>query len=217
MAKFLILPIFIIANFLIVFFVRTRTSVVIGLTISHLLAALIFVTFIDDYFVFREMILALAVYSMSILFLVSNYNVSFLSDDEAIKIRQTPIVIIALICGFILLIWVFASVFFISKNIPAMANIVNLEKQKIAREVVKNPMVLPSHGAHVAVEKFYLGRKFQDVWSGKKVSDLEKNNKKRQKIKEKMDGNILFSRSSQIILIIVALVVGLLTLVSKKR
>lgn len=216
-SKLLILPIFIIVNFLIIFAVRSRTSVVIGLTISHLIAALFFSSVIIDYFAFREIILALAVYSMVILFLISNYNASFVSDEEVIKIKQTPLVISVLLAGLLLLVGIFASVFFVTKDVHKISKIVAEKKTQIKNEIVKNPMALPSHAAHIAVKKFYLGRKFENDWANKKSSNRGIDIKKQEKLKDELSHNILFKRSSDIILIIVAMITGLLILSPKNQ
>lgn len=77
---------FIITNFLILFFVKTRTTIVISLIISHLFAALFFSISISDYNFFKEIVLALILYSMVILFLISNYNPNSTTEDQATKI-----------------------------------------------------------------------------------------------------------------------------------
>ena len=77
-------------------------------------------------------------------------------------------------------------------------------------------MILPSYAVHIAVKKFYLGKKFEDDWSDKTYAEIELNEKKRARLKDKLSDNFLLKRSSDVILIIVAVSTSLLLLGNKK-
>jgi len=67
------------------------------------------------------------------------------------------------------------------------------------------------------VKKFYLGKKFNDGDTSDAVSlALEKNERKRAKLKDSLSENIILKRTSDIILIIVASLTALLILSNKK-
>ncbi len=83
--KFLTVFVFIVINFLILFVVRTRTSLVISVIIAHLVAVLFFSLSIANYDAFREITLALIVYSMVILFLISNYGLIVVEGEKKSK------------------------------------------------------------------------------------------------------------------------------------
>ncbi len=83
-------------------------------------------------------------------------------------------------------------------------------------EIMENPMILPSHPVHIAVKSFYLGKKFEEEWSDKSYANLEINERKRARLKDKLSDNFLLKRSSDVILIIVAVSTGMLLLTNKK-
>jgi hypothetical protein len=61
-----------------------------------------------------------------------------------------------------------------------------------------------------------LGKKFKDDWSDKSYVEIEMNEKKRARLKDKLSDNFLLKRSSDVILIIVAVSTSLLLLNGKK-
>ena len=66
------------------------------------------------------------------------------------------------------------------------------------------------------LSKFYLGKKFNDNNSDNVAIALEKNERKRAKLKDKLSDNVILKRTSDIILIIVASLTALLILSNKK-
>ena len=88
-SKFLTLLVFVVINFLILFIVKTRTSLVVSIIAAHLVAVLFFSLSIEDYASFREITLALIIYSMVILFLISNYGSILVDTGEEKKLRRS--------------------------------------------------------------------------------------------------------------------------------
>lgn len=215
-AKFFTLITFIIINFLILFAVKTRTTTVTSLIIAHLVAVLFFSLSISNYNSFKEIVLALIIYSMVILFLISNYNPIYLANKEKVKNKYSKVTWVIFPLMGLVVVTIFFALFLITKNIPEITEIVNERKLSRQIEVVKNPMILPSHPAHIAVKKFYLGKKFEDNWSEKVEKDIEINEKKKARLKDKLSDNFLLKRSSDVILIIVAMSTSLLLLGGKK-
>lgn len=215
-AKFFTLLTFIIINFLILFTIRTRTTIITSLIIAHLVAVLFFSLSISNYNSFKEIVLSLIVYSMVILFLISNYNPIYLTDDQTNKVNESrsSLFIVPIISAGILVI--FCAVFLITKNIPDISHVIHEKEAEKQNEIIKNPMILPSYAVHIAVKKFYLGKKFEDDWSDKTYAEIELNEKKRARLKDKLSDNFLLKRSSDVILIIVAVSTSLLLLGSKK-
>jgi len=110
---------------------------------------------------------------------------------------------------------IFSASFFITKDLFKISEIVNEKKIDKHVELMTNPIKDPSHAAHFAVRKFYLGKKSNDDWSDKNAEFLKINERKMARLKDKLSDNFLLKRSSDMILIIVAATVISL-LLSKK-
>lgn len=147
---------------------------------------------------------------MVILFLVSNYNPIYLANAEVSKFKFSRFLVVPLV--FILVAAIFIAAFSITKNLPKISKIIVDRQVKKEEEVLQNPMILPSHPVHIAVKKFYLGKKFEDSWSDKTYVELEMNDRKRERLKDRLSDNFLLKRSSDVILIIVAISTSLLLL-----
>lgn len=215
-AKFFTLLTFITINFLILFAVKTRTTTITSLIIAHLVAVLFFSLSIANYNSFKEITLALIVYSMMILFLISNYNPIYLLEDESNEINYSLASLPFLAAVISVFLIIFLSLFFIAKNTTEISDFLRDRKFVKQDEIMKNPMILPSHPVHIAVKTFYLGQKFEDDWSDKTYVELEMNERKRARLKDKLSDNFLLKRSSDVILIIVAVTTSLLLLTRKK-
>jgi len=212
-AKFFTLLAFIIINFLIIFKIKNRTTIVTALIISHLVAVLFFSLSISNYNSFKEIVLALIVFSMVILFLVSNYNPIYLQANEASEFKLSKYILF--FAPVILL--VFLASFLVIKNVTKIAELTNEKKISSQEEIIKNPMILPNHAVHIAVKKFYFGKKFEEELSDKTYVELEINERKRARLKDKLSDNFLLKRSSDVILMIVAVSTILLLLSGKKN
>jgi hypothetical protein len=215
-AKFLTLLAFIAINFLILFTIKTRTTIVTTLIISHLIAVLFFSISISNYNSFKEIVLALIIFSMVILFLVSNYNPIYLAEPETFKNKHLRLFIFFIPTVSVIIVMVFIALFSVTKNLPQISKIISDKHLTNQNEILQNPMLLPSHAVHIAVKKFYLGKKFEDNWSEKTYVELEMNDKKRARLKDRLSDNFLLKRSSDVILIIVAISASLLLLSTKK-
>ncbi len=215
--KFFTVLAFITINLLIICVVRTRTTIVTSLIVSHLMAVLFFSLSISNYNSFKEIVLALIVYSMVILFLISNYNPIYLVGDEMIKIanhKQRLIVFASLIVIFAI---VFSALFFIVKNVEKVSDIVNQKITSRQEKILAKPMLLPSHPVHIAVKKFYFGKKFDDQWLGDTSDRNEISQRKKAQLKDKLNDNFLLKRSSDVILLIVAATTSILLLGIKRN
>jgi hypothetical protein len=153
---------------------------------------------------------------MVILFLVSNYNPIYLAGNETNKEKESRIKMFFVPMMCLIVLMLFCSLFFVAENIAQISEDVRERKMVKQEEVVKNPMILPSHAVHIAVKKFYLGKKFEEEWSDKTYAELEMNERKRARLKDKLSDNFLLKRSSDVILIIVAVSTSLLLLGTKK-
>lgn len=87
-AKFFTILVFVVINFFILFVVKTRTTLVISVIITHLIAILFFSLSIVNYDAFKEITLSLILYSMVILFLISNYGTIAVNDEDSGKSRR---------------------------------------------------------------------------------------------------------------------------------
>lgn len=109
-----------------------------------------------------------------------------------------------------------ASVLLVVSNVPEIGKIILDKKIIRQKELEVNPMILPSHPVHIAVKKFYLGKKFNDSYCDSTSLALEKNEIRKLKLKDQLSKNFIFKRSSDIILIIVASISALLILSNKR-
>jgi len=217
LSNFLTIIIFVAINIAILFFIKTRTTRVIGLISSHLAIIFLFDIYLKSFINFKEIVLVISVYSMVILFLISN-NKSFLNDicdnEESSKKYnflkfQIPIAI--------MIIGTTICILLIAISLPSVNKVLAQKKLTRTNELEVNPLILPSHPVHIAVKKFYLGKKFNDGDTSDAVSlALEKNERKRAKLKDSLSENIILKRTSDIILIIVASLTALLILSNKK-
>lgn len=214
--NFFTILIFVIISLAILFFIKTRTTRVIAIISSHLTIIFLFNIYLENFANFKEMVLVISIYSMVILFLISN-NKSFLidlQDEESAPTKKNlikfhgPIGITILATTICILL--------ISISMPEISTIIQQKKLDRKNELLINPLILPSHPVHIAVKKFYLGKKFNDNTSDIVSVALEKNEKKRAKLKDKLADNIILKRTSDIILIIVASLTALLILSNKK-
>jgi amino acid transporter len=218
-AKILVALVFVAINFLIIFAIRTRTTTVTTLIIAHLILVLFLSLSISNYNSFKEVVLALIAYSMVVLFLISHHNQIF--SDELHKRknrswRKNLLVIPAIVLAVTL---TFSTLFLITKSVPKISKAVFDKKLEKQTEIMLNPMILPSHPVHIAVKKFYLGKKTKDdgsQWLDKVQVQSEINERKQGRLKDKLADNFLLKRSSDVILIIVAISTSLLLLAGKK-
>lgn len=153
---------------------------------------------------------------MVILFLISNYSAVYSSEDESPKIRRVWQKYFSISVCFLLSAIIFSAVFFIAKNVTKISDEMREKRFSKQNEIMENPMILPSHPVHIAVKSFYLGKKFEEEWSDKSYANLEINERKRARLKDKLSDNFLLKRSSDVILIIVAISTGMLLLTNKK-
>ncbi|MFM8185589.1 MAG: hypothetical protein ACKN9I_01515 [Alphaproteobacteria bacterium] len=210
---FFIIIIFSLICLAILFFIKTRTNRIIALISSHLAIILLFDIYLNSFNNFKEIVLVITIYSMTVLFLISDNKSFYVELKEAIETNnffKLKLPFLLLIFGTIL------AVILIAIKIPDINKIISQKKINRDNEMVINPLILPSHPVHIAVKKFYLGKKFDDNFSDSISVALEKNEKKRAKLKDKLQDNIFLKSSSNIILIIVASLTALLILSSNK-
>jgi hypothetical protein len=215
--KFLTLLVFIIVNLLIIFTVKTRTTIVTSLIIAHLIVVLFFSLSISNYTSFKEIVLALIVYSMVILFLISNYNPIYLAEDNSVKAKTKKQKAALYAAVSLIVVTVFISLFSVIKEINPISEVISNKKLAKQEKVFTRPMLLPSHPVHIAVKKFYFGKKFEDQWANRDQSEVEINQRKKAQLKDKLSDNFLLKRSSDVILLIVAVTTSMLLLGIKKN
>jgi hypothetical protein len=188
-AQFLTLLVFITINFLVLFNIRTRTTIIISLIIANLIAVLFFSISITNHASLKEIILALIIYSMVVLFLISNYNPLPSNIDKPAKIKLLQLKNLLMIPIVIAALAMFCTLFFLTNNLTKIADNIHDEKLIAQSEAVTKP----------AIEN----------------SNPEINEKKRARLKDKLSGNFLLKRSSDMILLIVAVSAGLLLLAQR--
>ncbi len=211
---FFTLLVFIIINFLILFLVKTRLTIVVSLIIAHLSCVLFFSISIASFEFFREIVLALIVYSMVILFLISNEDLSHKEEAPYKKDSYTKTALKIATIG-VFFVAVFVMIFSLTKNIEDISKANLQKKEQFRSEVAINPLASKSYQAHAVVKKFYL-EDMQPNALDKIDSSFEKNDKKLARLRDKLTDNFLLKRSSDMIVIIVA-ISSILLLLSNKR
>lgn len=217
-SKLLVILVFVVINFLIITKVKTRTSTIISLIISHLILVLFLSISISSYNSFKEIVLALVAYSMVVLFLISNHSTIFVKEPESAQQQSLLKIFFSTISIASIVLIVFVALFLVAKNVAEIANLVDDQKIETQDILSENPLVSTNHPVHQEIEKYYLGKKLEDqeAWLNKSQSEFEINEKKWTRLKEKLSDNFLLKRSSDVILIIVAVSTTLLLLSRKK-
>jgi hypothetical protein len=155
--KFFTLLVFIVINFVIIFFVKTRTTTVISLIISHLIAILLLSNIVSSYEIFKEFILSLTIYSICLLFLISNYKQNNSNSSKPSKIKGRITINSKLLATFAIISFISLGMFFISKNISV-----------INKEIVSKTLVVIDSDTYKKEEN----RKLSDNFLLKKSCDI---------------------------------------------
>jgi hypothetical protein len=211
-AKFFTILAFIAINLLILFFVRTRTTTIISLIIAHLTTVVFFSLSISNYNSFKEIVLSLIIYSMVILFLISGNNPIHQTDDKGNKIKDSKPSLMVASCVSFIFLTIFLLIFLMVKNLPQVAEFVRDEKFSKQNEIMQNPIAEAFHSEHLTTENFYPDQKIAE----KKDFKSEISDRKKARLKDKLSDNFLLKRSSDVILIIAAIIANLLLLSGKK-
>jgi hypothetical protein len=203
---------FSIINFLILFLVKTRITTVISLIIAHLVCVLFFSISITNQEYFKELTLVLIIYSMVILFLISNedlaHKVTPLHKGDSYKVLLVKIITATTFFAVI-----FAAVFFLTKNLDQVARSTLKKKIELESKIANNPLNSPSYGVHDAAKR----GKFTKNSLDKLDSKFMQNDKKLARLRDNLTDNFLLKRSSDMIIIIVAISSILLLLSNKKN
>ncbi len=153
---------------------------------------------------------------MVILFLISNYDFTSSSSNIALKIKGWKRRVVFYIFSSLGVLMIFLAMFLIAKNLAPISYLIQEKKINLQNEIVINPMILPSHPAHIVVKKFYLGKNSDLEKSDEVTVELEVNERKIARLKDSLLDNFLLKRSSDMILIIVA-ISSILLLLSQKK
>ncbi len=214
-AKFLTLLVFIVLNLLILFVVKTRTTIVISLIVAHLIAVLFFSLSIANFNSFKELVLGLIIYSMVLLFLISNFNSVYIDHDDVLRSKDKKNYLLIMMVG-TTFAFVFLLLCLLVINLPKIADFVHDEKLTKQNELMENPLLSRFHPAHNVVKEIYLVKKIDKKNLPEELEIPETNEKKRVRLKDELADNFLLKRLSDMILLIVAVSTSLL-LLSKKE
>ncbi len=195
--RILVILLFIIINFLIIFAVKTRTTATTSLIIAHLVLVLFLSISITNYQSFKEIVLALIIYLMIILSLISNHNKSYLNNYQHYKPISIFLIFIIPAC------LTCAATFYLAKTTIPIANLIK-EKQAISN--------LDSNADNIALPGDDNLISKNNSESLNNTGTISNNDYKIAKLKRKLSDNFLLKRSSDVILVIAGLVAGLLLL-----
>jgi hypothetical protein len=133
-AKFFTLLIFIFVNFFAIFLIKTRTTAVINVISTNLLVLLFLALSISNYIFLREIALHLIIYSMVVLFLISNYeNNKIIEGKTTVNKPNWQKIFLVSFSGLILLALISAVIFNLEigfENTNLAASEVVIQKNK---------------------------------------------------------------------------------------
>ena len=205
--------VFVIINLLIFFAVKTRTSIVISLLISCLVAILFFSQILLNYNSFKEIILALVIYSMVILNLVISDTASQIAG---VKIEQKKVIwqnnhlffkFVTKFLIFTFFLIIFLITLLMVSKLSVIYDEVKLQKYNQQKEIILNPIILPSHPVHQHVEKFYLKKniyKNNEIYA--QQIQWNENEFKKAQMKNELSNSFILKRSSEVLIIIAGLI-----------
>ena len=224
----LILFIFFVSlNLIILFKLKAKNDLIISTITSHLLIILIFNITLKSIELMQELVVAIVIFSISTLFLISQKQPQHKESISKTKMghdsNQSPIkrllqklptpILASLIC------FVIASatiLILVIHELPEINKIVAEKKIQRQKDSSINPMILPSHPVHIAVKKFYLGKKFDEKNANYVNSGSTRNQLKIIKLKDDLQKHFLLRRSSEILLAIIFIISGSLVVGSQK-
>ncbi|MFM7557735.1 MAG: hypothetical protein ACKO46_04110, partial [Alphaproteobacteria bacterium] len=122
---FFIIIIFSLICLAILFFIKTRTNRIIALISSHLAIILLFDIYLNSFNNFKEIVLVITIYSMTVLFLISDNKSFYVELKEAIETNnffKLKLPFLLLIFGTIL------AVILIAIKIPDINKIISQKK-----------------------------------------------------------------------------------------
>jgi glucan phosphoethanolaminetransferase (alkaline phosphatase superfamily) len=199
--KILVILLFIIINLIIIFAIKTRTTITTTLIIAHLILILFLSTSITNYQSYKEIVLTLIVYLMVMLSLISNYHPTYLNNHSSASFKPLTICIILIIPAFISC----SAIFFLAKSITPMANLLK-EKQAIITTTDNSSAKLTQKSSLDTTNNT------SNINSSNAVNKATINNYKITRLKKKLSDNFLLKRSSDVILVIAGFITGLLLL-----
>lgn len=203
------LLVFIAINLLILFAVRTRTSIVISLLISQLVAILFFSQILLNFNSFKEVILAIVIYVIVILGVATSDTASKIvniSEQNNLLIKwQNNKLIFALITSCCLV--VFTAVFMLIIKLPAVYHQIKEKKFNHQKELILNPIILPSHPVHKHIKKYYFHKNLSQKNDHQIANFNEEQEIKKAQMKDQLADNFILKRSSDVIIIFAGFVV----------
>jgi hypothetical protein len=152
---------------------------------------------------------------MVILFLISGNNPIHPIDYKGNKIKDSRPSIIITSCASFIFIVIFTLIFVMVKNLPQMSEFVYDKKFFKQNEFIQNPISEPFYSENLVTENFYPE---QQAISNAVKKDLKSEfaDRKKARLKDNLSDNFLFKHSSDVILIISAIIVNLLLFSGKK-
>ena len=163
-AKILTSLLFITLCLVTIFAVKTRTSTISTLIVAHLTLILFFSLTIANYNSFKEIVLTLIAYLMTVLFLITKYDTIKKNDDAPLQIK--PSLYIKIFAGFVFFM-VFSSMLYLTNSaFYSMKNIRNNQEAQIHL----NPTPLSSEPSER--KKIRLKKKLSENFLLKRSSDV---------------------------------------------
>lgn len=218
MALNLTLLVFIAINLLILFAVRTRTSIVITLLISQLVAILFFSQILLNFNSFKEVILAVVIYVMVILGVATSDTASRIinvseQNNLSLKSQNNKLFFVLVASGCLI---IFTAVFMLIIKLPMVHHQIKEKKFNQQKELILNPIILPSHPVHKHIKKYYFHQNFFQNNDQQIANFNEEQEIKKAQMKDQLVDNFVLKRSSDVIIIFAGFVV-LALIYSKKK
>jgi len=216
--ELLLIFITLVLNFLLLFFLKTRTTIIITLIFSHLAMILLYGIIIVNFPILRTLTIATIVYSITTFILIANSNHLYKIHDDKINFKNYKSSTIIILAIFMVSAIVLSS-FYLIKNINITSFLVKKQQTTREGEVSKNPLIFPGHPVHINVKKYYLEKNFDNMSNFRQ--DKDENGKEKElhseDNKEKLRNNPLIKSLSDIIIVIIGIMIALLLSYKNKK
>lgn len=216
--EILLVSTILVLNFLLLFFFKTRTVIIIAMIFSHLAATLLYNIIIANFSILRTLTVATVVYSITTFGLIANSNQFHNIHDEKINFNNYKS-FTTIILAFFLALTVILGSFYLIKNINITSFLIKKQQMTRESEVNKNPLIFPGHPVHINVKKYYLEKNFDNMSNFRQNNDENGKEKElhSEDVKEKLRNNPLVKSLGDIIMIIVGIMIAILLSYKNKK
>jgi len=217
-SELLLISTILVLNFLLLFFLKTRTAIIIAMIFSHLTVILFYSIIIANFQILRTLTIATVIYSIATFILISNSNHLYNVCDNKIDFKKYKS-LTKIILAFFLASAIVLGSFYLIKNISITSFLVKKQQLTRENEVSKNPLIFPGHPVHINIKKYYLEKNFDNMSNFRRNKDENGKEKElyNEDNKEKLRNNPLIKGLSDVVMVIIGIICTLLLTYKNKK